>query len=204
MLSSLLQSSLFMIIHSKKNNQSLAPCHRHYGPEDTSLRCDSSHHQIIFPADKSEIRKSKQKRNLVVFDIDLTILESMHGFHKALPIEIRENKVRGVNIVHTVCSSNTNLELLFMHEPCKYSIVFRRAFFNLLEYFHTDSGFVADLILYTRARPIYAQQVTIGIHQCYNSKYESYDRVVNSFVYLCLILLFIEYSTAVDMFRFFI
>ena len=66
-----------------------------------------------------------------------------------------------------------DLELLLLGLPYKCSMVFRRHFFELLKYIHTNEGFLADLVLYTRARPNYAQQVQLGIADFYDFKYEN-------------------------------
>ena len=160
-------------------------CHPIDGPRNQLLRCDSSPNQIIFNSNRHNHTKQKQKLNLIIFDIDLTILESVSGFHRALPSKILQSPIP--NAIHNFCDSSFDLELLFVdvEKPCKYSVVFRKHFFDLLKYIHVGTGYSADLVLYTRARPLYVQQIVRGITKCYNRKYR--QNVKNSLV-LCIYL----------------
>ena len=142
------------------------PCHGYGGPRDRRLRCDPSPHQIVFDSNNRD-QTSKQKRNLIIFDVDLTILESMHGFHAAIPPEYRQNGTQ------FLFKEDMNLEMMFVENPCPFSVLFRNHFLDILEYIHTDFGFSADIVLYTRARCDYAMEIALGIIKCYNLKYNN-------------------------------
>ena len=142
-------------------------CH-HDGPRNYDLRCDSSAHQIVIGSNESV---TKQKQNLIIFDIDHTILESIQGFHDAIPSKHSLSKVDTPFSV--LWHRRKHFELLFIHKPRHFSIVFRKHFLRILKYIHTDSGFLADLVLYTRANPNYARLVAQGIAKCYKTKYQS-------------------------------
>ena len=73
----------FRIIRSRTTD---LPCHSSDGPMDLALRCEDSTAQIILHSNQA-----KQKRNLIIFDIDLTILEAIEGYHKAIPAALRNN-----------------------------------------------------------------------------------------------------------------
>ena len=142
----------------------------------TSSKCESSPHQIVFRSESID-----QKRNLIIFDLDQTILESVEGFHEAVPSKYHHN--RAGNEFNALCdpsqdfefvrSRNAKLDLLLLHKPRNFSIVFRKHFFDVLEYIHTDHSFSADIVMYTRAGSMYAQQVTLGITEIYKTKYHN-------------------------------
>ena len=138
-------------------------CHLVDGPKDQTLKCDASSHQIISVSNQ----ESKQKRNLIIFDVDHTILESKAGYHDVLKISNTKRKC--------MFEAGKDLELLLLGPPYtgKCSMVFRRHFFELLKYIHRDEGLNADLAMYTRARPNYARQVELGIDDFYRANYDN-------------------------------
>lgn len=144
-----------------------SPCHQDSGPTDQSLQCDSSPHQILFVPGSRNLSDANQKENLIILDIDQTILEMHPGFHPAIPPNHTQSGVRGV------LDLQNNLAFMFMPKPRDLSIIFRRHFFDILHYMHTNSGFLADLVLYTRARYEYAAQIVFGINQCYNQRFHN-------------------------------
>ena len=150
------------VCSSPKDHRKRIRCHDNDGPSDLKLRCDSSAHQIVSVSDGHA-----QKQNLIIFDIDLTILEAMRGFHAAMPLKVRENTARVSLCIF--CKKGLGLDLMFIQQP-EYSIVFREHFFQILEYMHSHS---TDLVLYTRARPEYAQQVAVGITACFKKVYSN-------------------------------
>ena len=186
--------SLWILMHLLSSSHSMPPklpkayarCHTNGGPIDTSSRCDSSSQQIVYCSNQA-----KQKRNLIIFDIDLTILEAIPGFHDALPAALQNNaakfhftplynKVLDLNLLLIVCVDISD------GEQSRYSIVFRKHFFDLLKYIHFDQAYSADLVLYTRGSPRYARKITLGITECYKAKYPNHnisDSSVN--IYVC-------------------
>ena len=138
-------------------------CHRYGAPKDSTLRCDDSPRQVIFKSD----RQSQQKRNLLIFDIDSTILEASSGFHASIPPLLRRNGTQ------CLTQSDLDLDLLFLQQPSPFSIVFRNRFLDLLEYLHFGDGFSADLVLYTRATSDYALEIAVGIVKGYNAKFST-------------------------------
>ena len=142
-------------------------CHSDGGPMNHKLRCDSAHHQIVLGVgwDGGE---TLQKRNLIILDIDLTILEAAKG--------IPDGLVAGKLPFHQIHPGQIDLEVLFIgfifdSETHKRSIVFRKHFFDFLIYINENSEFSADLVLYTAARPEYARQVALGIDEVFQTKY---------------------------------
>jgi len=145
-------------------------CHVDGGPMDSKLRCDSSHHQIVMTEKRKYQGNHAQKRNLIILDIDYTILEAVRGS----PSLLDARKLP----FHEIHVGPLDLELLFIgfffkSGTQKYSMVFRKYFFDFLDYVHLNSGFSADLVLYTRARPDYAREVALGIDECFKRKYRN-------------------------------
>ena len=160
-----------------RENGYVSACHRYGGPGDQNLRCDSSPNQIVFNSDQ----QCQQKQNLIVFDIDLTILESARGFHDAIPLKYRQNGT------HCFSHEDIGLDMMFIQSPCPYSVVFRHRFLDVLEYIHTNL-FSADLVLYTRARWEYALEIAVGITRYYNLKYNNDSDHTGSFVNLSIFI----------------
>ena len=129
--------------------------HYPYGHCCRSSLCDSSPEQIILVSNQGR----KQKTNLIILDIDLTILESAKGIHEVIKTQKFD--------------SSEDLELLSIDLSNQYSIIFRRHFFETLEYIHNNRGFIADIVLYTRASADYAEQVTLGIEELFKAKYQN-------------------------------
>ena len=192
------------------SNQRFNPyhCHGDVGPN----RCDSSPNQIVF----SEQTK-QQKSNLIILDINQTILESINGFHKSIPQKYRFNKKPGqfndfwmpipfeqtTDIINlrrnaTRCSFNAyktyESDLLFIEKPIEHSIIFRKHFFHFLKYIDTNYAFSADLILYTQSGPKYALLIALGITEFYRSKY--YNLVEDNIMFKMVIS-----STAPETFK---
>ena len=151
---------LFSCVGSLDKKDS-APCHYPDGPKDQTLQCDSSPQQIVFMNQESE-----QKRNLIIFAIDNTISESVYGFHPAIPKEFRHNA--DADPFRLFIDKPSGLALLFLYKPIKRTIVFRNLFLETLEYIRANIS--ADLLLYTRERPYYAEQITLGIDELYEAK----------------------------------
>ena len=139
---------------------------------DASLHCSSSSQQIVFHSNQA-----KQKQNLIILDIDKTIMESIEGIHEAIPMQFRNNAERFP--FSQIYDKSLDLHLLLIvcifgrMQTTKYSIVFRKHFFDFLGYIHSDQ--LADLALYTRGRPDYAQQITLGITECYKTKHPNHN-----------------------------
>ena len=151
-------------ISTPKKNMS-DRCHTNGGPMDHKLKCDSSRHQIVLRAKQNQ----PQKRNLIIFDIDFTILEAAEGW----PLKLDVAKCPFCQV-----HGKLDLELVFIgfimaSKTWKYSLVFRRQFFDFLVDIHTNSGYSADLVLYTECRPDYAKQVAFGIDECFKRKYHN-------------------------------
>ena len=144
------------------------PCHEFGGPTDRRLQCDSSPHQILYMPGTKTLQPQQQRPNLIIFDIDQTILESKDGFHEAIP-----KQIQNVSNNVLVMDPQMSVVLMFMQHPNKFTILFRRHLFEVLKYVHASARFSADLALYTRARYEYAAQIALGINKCYNEKYHN-------------------------------
>ena len=166
------------LIFTAEPHQTQQPCHSN-GPAYNVLSCDSSADQIISSVEQG----TEQKPNLIIFDVDFTILESTEGFHQAIPSKHRQPPMDPTapdfNLIY-------QREILFIHSP-KSSIIFRKHFFEFLKYIHTDIAYSADMILYASARPTYTQQVAQGITQCFKKKYRNIS-VDGMLIRFCLIL----------------
>ena len=130
---------------------------------DHHLKCDSSRHQIVLRA-----KPKAQKRNLIIFDIDYTILEAEKGWSGKL-------NAAKCPFCH-VHRGQVDSELIFIgfivdSEMYKYSLVLRRHFFELLLDTHANKAISADLVLYTKAYSGYARLVALGIDECLKRKY---------------------------------
>ena len=148
-------------------------CHTNGGPMDSSLHCNSSSQQIVFFSNEA-----KQKRNLIIFDIDQTIMEAIPEFHNAVPLTFRNLAERCPFSQLYVKSLDLHLLLIVCNvgtHTSKYSVVFRKHFFDLLGYIRLDKGYSSDLALYTRGRPDYAQQIALGITECYKARYPKHN-----------------------------
>ena len=145
-------------------------CHTECGPMDPGLRCDSSNDQIVIGVERNQASLSSQKRNLIILDIDLTILEAARG----IPDKLEAAKLP----FHHIHEGRLDLELLFIgfiigSQIDKFSMVFRKHFFDFLVNINANSEFSADLVLYTAARPEYALQVALGIEEIFRTKYRN-------------------------------
>lgn len=134
------------------------PCyHGERGPSDTMLSCDSSSLQIL-----SESESQTQKQNLIIFDIDATILDSQIGYHG--PLFWKHARYGDVNAFKP--HPEKDMVLMFLSEPREYSIIFRRHFFDFLDYVYKDSGFSSDLVIYHNGTPIYIYSLFI-FNKCF-------------------------------------
>ena len=82
----------------------------------------------------------EQKRNLIIFDIDHTILESIQGFHDAIPS--KHSLISTGTPLSILWHQRKHFELFFIYKPYQLSIVFRKDFLRTLEYIHTNRGFL--------------------------------------------------------------
>ena len=158
-------------------------CHFNGGPADKYLHCDSSPYQILFIPGSYNQTYAKQKQNLIVIDIDQTILDVQSGFHGAIP----KRHTRHQNGYGFKPQKDRDLVLMFLQEPREYSLVFRKHFFEFLHYVHTSSEFSADLVIYTRARYQYAAHVAIAINNYYNEQYRNRTAGWNNMPGMCAI-----------------
>ena len=56
------------------------PCHYNGRPADNRLHCDPSPYQLLFIPGSRNVSYAKQKKNLIVIDIDQTVLDAKSGF----------------------------------------------------------------------------------------------------------------------------
>ena len=149
--------------HALDHNDT-ARCHSPDVPGDKQLQCDSSSQQIVlFNQDCKQ-----QKRNLVIFDVDNVILETVYGFHPAIPIMYRQDAQNRSSTILTDPSSG--LDLLLLYKPMRCTIVFRHHFFETLQLIR-ETNISVELVLYASARSDYIQQVALGIQELYQRKY---------------------------------
>ena len=145
----------------------LYPCHYTDRPTDEQLHCDSSPPQILFIPGGQNQTHAKQKENLIIIDIDQTILDSHYGADGPVFYQYAMYK-EGITLKPI---ADKDLVLMCIQDPKPYSIVFRKGFFEFLHFVHEDVGFSADLMDYTRARHDHATNIVIGINAYYDKIY---------------------------------
>ena len=126
-----------------------------------TLKCDSSNHQIISTRNNG----AKQKKNLIIIEIKDVILQPEWRFHGSIPSSKHAYQIP----FHIYVDGTSALELLFLYKPEECVIVFRKQFFETLEYIYLNSAM--DLIIYTRGNPEYAKQISRAIDQRFIQKY---------------------------------
>ena len=140
---------------------SATPCHPANGPMNKTLKCDSSSHQII----SSRSNGAKQKKNLIIIEIKDVILQPEWRFHVPIPSSKHAYQIP----FYVYVDGTTALELLFLYKPEECVIVFRKQFFETLEYIYSNSAM--DLIIYARVKPEYANQIANSIDHRFIQKY---------------------------------
>ena len=150
----------------------LYPCHHTDRATDTLLQCDSSPYQILFIPGWENQTHAKQKDNLIIIDIDQTILDSHFGSEGP----VFNKHARFGESVTFKALEDKDLVLTLLQDPLPYSIVFRKHFFETLDYAQRETGFNADLVVYTRARQDYAQNIVTAINAYYNKNYRNHKR----------------------------
>ena len=174
----------------------LPPCHYNGGPADERLHCDASQYQMLYTPGSHNQMITPQKENLIILDIDRTIMDMHFGFHGPVPWEQMGYAFRP--------RTNKDLVLMFMQDPREYMIVFRKHFFEFLRYVHTNQGFSADLAIYTRGRPEFAMEMVNQINKFYHLKYTTpglpaYSSLPYEFIpglfKKCMLFVFISYTT---------
>ena len=157
-----------------------SPCHYTDRATDDQLRCDPSPHQILFIPGAQNQTHAEQKENLIILDIDQTILDSHEGADGPLFYKYARYG-RGYAVKP---KEDNDLVLMCLQDPKPFSIVFRKGFFEFLRYVYEDVGFHADLVVYTRARHDYAVNVVMGINSYYDKNYRSHHNDVPGMHYL--------------------
>ena len=146
------------------------PCHLTDCATDNSLHCDSSPYQILHIPGSENQTHAKQKANLIIIDIDQTILDS----HEGADGPVFYQWARYGEGITVSPMDDSDLVLMFLEDPLPYQIVFRKYFFEFLDYVHRNCGFAADLMVYTRARHDYVLNIVMAINAYYNKNYLNY------------------------------